>query len=97
MVLLAALSGRARERVLRCVVVTVALNLVSHTAFWIGFPALAPVWPGGLVGAEGVVVVVEAIAYRYLCPFGWWLALSASLLLNFLSFALGVEVGRLWR
>ena len=90
--LLAALFGLAKRRVLRCVGVAIALNVLSHTVFWIGFPLVMATWPGGLLGAEGVVAAVEAIVYRLLCPLRWWQALLASVLLNGLSYLLGVEI-----
>ncbi len=94
MAVLALLSKAGRARIRRHVAVASGANLVSHTAFWLGVPRLLPVGPGMLPMAEGMVVLLEATAYRLFCPFGWWRALSTSLLLNLVSLVLGVEIQR---
>jgi len=96
MALLGAALRLGRSRTLRCAVVALGVNLVSHTVFWIGFPLVAARWPGGLLGAEVAVALGEGIAYLWLCRFAWWQALSSSALLNLLSFVAGVELWRLW-
>ena len=93
MALLAALV--APGRVLRCTLVAVVLNLLTHTLFWFGFPLLRNPTRMGLLAGEAVVVLLESAAYRLLCPFRWRLALAASLLLNLGSLVVGVQVWRL--
>ena len=95
MALLAGLLKPGESCILRCTLVAVGLNLVSHTLFWLGFPLLRTGTMAGLVAAEGLVVLVEAVPYRLLCPFPWPQALSVSLLLNLASFVVGIEVWRL--
>lgn len=38
-------------------------EVVTHTAFWIGFPLLPAGGVGKLIGLEGLVVAVEAAAF----------------------------------
>jgi hypothetical protein len=90
---LAAASGRGRRFAWRCGLVALAVNLASHTAFWTGFPFLARRGLS-LPAAEGMVALVEGLAYRAWCPLplGW--ALLAAATLNFASLVLG---GEAWR
>jgi hypothetical protein len=92
--LLGLVAGRGRARVLRCAGITVLVNLISHTTFWFVFPRVSAVLPGGLLAAEGLVALAEAVPYRYLCRLGAWQALAVSLVLNLLSLVLGVEIWR---
>jgi hypothetical protein len=96
MALLAGLLKPGENRILRCTLIALGLNLVSHTLFWFGFPLLRTGTMAGLVGAEGVVVLAEAVPYRLLCPFRWGQALAVSLLLNLASFVVGVGVWSFW-
>ena len=92
MAALLGLARRGRVQVLYCAGVAVAVNLISHTAFWFGFPCVSRVLPGGILAAEALVVLAEAVAYRLLCQLGTWQALGASLVLNVLSLVIGVEI-----
>jgi len=96
MVALLGLAGRGRAEVVRCAGIAVLVNLVSHTAFWFTFPKVSAVLPGGLLAAEGLVVLAEAVPYRLLCGLRAWQALGASFALNLLSLVLGIEIWRRW-
>lgn len=94
---MAALTGlvrRGRAQVLRCAGIALLVNLASHTTFWFVFPRVSAALPGGLLAAEGLVVLAEAVPYCLLCRLSARQALGASLLLNLLSLVLGVEIWR---
>jgi hypothetical protein len=89
----AAASGRGAPLARRWGGIALGVNLLSHTAFWIGFPFLARRgFP--LLASEGMVAVVEALAYRAWCPLPLGRALLASVALNLASLVLGSEAWR---
>jgi hypothetical protein len=94
MVALLGLAGRRRAEIMRCAGIAVLVNLVSHTAFWLAFPRVSAVLPGGLLAAEALVVLAEGVPYRLFCRLVSWQALGVSLVLNLLSLVLGVEIWR---
>lgn len=80
----------------RSAAVALAANLLTHPVLWF----VAAPWLhdqlgiGGLLLAEGAVVLVEAFVYaRWLRPrLGTWLVVWLALLANALSVALGIVV-----
>ena len=96
MVALLGLARRGCGEALRCAGIVVLVNLVSHTTFWFTFPRVSAVLPGGLLAAEVLVVLAEAVPYRLLCRLRAWQALGASFVLNLLSLVLGVEIWSWW-
>jgi hypothetical protein len=77
----------------RAVTVALAVNLVSHTLFWMSYPWLAARDAVGLLGVEGLVTLAEAVVYWRACPLSFATALLLSLVLNTASFVVG---GAVW-
>jgi hypothetical protein len=79
----------------RAVFVALALNLVSHTIFWVALPQVPLAYPQSVQVAELVVTVLEGAVYAMTVARPFWTAWPVSLALNWASWVVGSYVWRL--
>jgi hypothetical protein len=92
---LMALAARLLKRpVWRWLLVCLGVNLVVHPIFWHTFRYVPGDWPVNLYLAEGLVALVEGLAYLILLRRGPLVAWGLSVGLNLASVVTGVLLFR---
>jgi hypothetical protein len=79
-----------RSRLWRNLAATVGINLLVHPIFWLALVTIQPAGLWTLYGLEAAVVLIEAALYVGLRGFAPRQAVGISLLLNMLSFVVGI-------
>ena len=91
-----ALAARLLRRpVWRWLLICLGVNCVVHPIFWHTFRFVPGDWPWNLYLAEGLVVLVEAVAYLFLLRAGPLKALAVAFGLNLASVMTGVWLFRM--
>ena len=94
MALLAALLPGWRPQWRRAVILALALNLASHTVFWVALPLLPLPPESALPVGEWIVIAVEGAVYALTVARPRWSGWAVSVLLNYASWVLS---SYLWR
>jgi hypothetical protein len=95
MAVLARLLPGWRNRWRRAVVLALGLNLVSHMLFWVALPYATLPYAQAVPLAELVVMAIEGAVYAATVARPFWTGWLVSLVLNWMSWALGSYVWRL--
>jgi hypothetical protein len=89
-----AVAYRSIASLRRSLATALAANLATHGLLWSLWPLLWGTNPAPLAAAEGTIVLIEAVCYRYLLGGTTLRALTVSALANALSVAAGFALAR---